>query len=42
VLAFARQTISDDTRAARIGPAIAVGAGAPVTDQLVAFLGRRP
>jgi uncharacterized protein (TIGR03086 family) len=42
VLAFARQTISDDTRAPRIGPAIAVGAGAPVTDQLVAFLGRRP
>lgn len=42
VLAFAGQTITDDTRAPRIGPAIAAGAGASVTDQLVAFLGRRP
>ena len=42
VLGFARQTITDDTRAPRIGPEIAVGAGASATDRLVAFLGRRP
>ncbi|MGH9287450.1 MAG: TIGR03086 family metal-binding protein [Acidimicrobiales bacterium] len=42
VLAFARQTITDTTRAPRIGPAIAPGPGASATDRLVAFLGRRP
>jgi uncharacterized protein (TIGR03086 family) len=42
VLAFAEQTISDDTRAPRIGPEVAVAATAPVTDRLVAYLGRTP
>jgi len=42
VLAFARQTITADTRAPRIGPEIAVPADATATDRLVAYLGRRP
>ena len=42
VLAFARQTITDDTRAPRIGPEIAVRDGASATDRLVAYLGRQP
>jgi uncharacterized protein (TIGR03086 family) len=42
VLNFARQTITADTRAPRIGPEITVPADAPATDQLVAYLGRRP
>jgi uncharacterized protein (TIGR03086 family) len=42
VLAFAEQAITDDMRAPRIGPAVPVGANAPVTDRLVAFMGRRP
>jgi len=42
VLGFARQTISDTTRAPRIGPEVAVAPGASVTDQLVGYLGRRP
>jgi uncharacterized protein (TIGR03086 family) len=42
VLAFAQQTITDTTRAPRIGPEVAAGPGASATDRLVAFLGRRP
>jgi uncharacterized protein (TIGR03086 family) len=42
VLAFARQTITDTTRAPRIGPEVTVGPGAPVIDQLVGYLGRHP
>jgi uncharacterized protein (TIGR03086 family) len=42
VLAFARQTITDATRAPRIGAEVAVAPEAPVTDQLVGYLGRRP
>jgi uncharacterized protein (TIGR03086 family) len=42
VLAFARQTITDTTRAPRIGAEIAAGPGASATDRLVAFLGRHP
>jgi uncharacterized protein (TIGR03086 family) len=42
VLAFAEQAITDDNREPRIGPAVPVGADAPVTDRLVAFLGRQP
>jgi uncharacterized protein (TIGR03086 family) len=42
VLAFAEQTITDDMRAPRIGPAIPAGETASATDRLVAFLGRRP
>lgn len=42
VLAFARQTITDTTRAPRIGPEVTAGPGASATDRLVAFLGRRP
>ncbi len=42
VLAFARQTLSDDMRAPRIGPAVPVADDAPATDRLVAFLGRTP
>jgi uncharacterized protein (TIGR03086 family) len=42
VLAFARQGVTDDNRAPRIGPPIPVAAGAPVLDQLLGYLGRRP
>jgi uncharacterized protein (TIGR03086 family) len=42
VLAFARQTITDASRAPRIGPEVVVASGAPITDQLVGYLGRRP
>jgi uncharacterized protein (TIGR03086 family) len=42
VLAFARQTITDATRAPRIGPEVTAGPHASATDRLVAFLGRRP
>jgi len=42
VLAFAQQTITDDTRVPRIGPAVPVAADAPAIDRLVGFLGRQP
>lgn len=42
VLAFAEQAITPDLRAPRLGPAVPVPAGSPLTSRLVAFLGRRP
>jgi uncharacterized protein (TIGR03086 family) len=42
VLGFADQALTAETRAPRIGPAVTVPEGAPVTDRLVAFLGRQP
>jgi uncharacterized protein (TIGR03086 family) len=42
VLGFAQQTITDNTRAPRIGRAVPVAADAPAIDRLVAFLGRQP
>jgi uncharacterized protein (TIGR03086 family) len=42
MLGFAEQAITADTRAPRIGPALAVAEDAPVTDRLVAFMGRQP
>jgi uncharacterized protein (TIGR03086 family) len=43
VLSFAEQALATpESRAARIGPVIHVAADAPVTQRLVAFLGRRP
>jgi len=42
VLAFARRTITTDTRAPRIGPEVAVDPSATTTSRLVAFLGRTP
>jgi uncharacterized protein (TIGR03086 family) len=43
VLEFAGQALATpESRAARIAPALAVPAGAPVTSRLVAFLGRQP
>jgi uncharacterized protein (TIGR03086 family) len=42
VLAFARQAFAAMPREPRIGPEVAVPAGAPATDRLVAFLGRTP
>ncbi len=42
VLAFAHQALTEETRAGRIGPNVAVPAGAPVTDRLAGFLGRQP
>lgn len=44
ILGFARQTISDDTRAPRIGPEVPApdGASASAIDRLVAFMGRTP
>jgi uncharacterized protein (TIGR03086 family) len=43
VLGFAEQALATpESRASRIGPAVAVAADAPVTERLVAFLGRQP
>ena len=43
VLGFATQAIATpESRAGRIGPALTAPADAPVTSQLVAFLGRQP
>jgi len=42
VLTFAEQAITPGSRAPRIGPALPVAADAPLTDRLVAFLGRQP
>jgi uncharacterized protein (TIGR03086 family) len=43
VLGFATQALATpESRAGRIGPALAVPPGAPVTGQLIAFLGRQP
>jgi uncharacterized protein (TIGR03086 family) len=42
VLGFAEQALTADTRAPGIGPALPVPDDAPVTQRLVAFLGRRP
>ena len=43
VLAVSQEVVSDDTRKfAGIDPAVPVGPDASPTDQLVAFLGRRP
>src|SRR5215813_8762906 len=42
VLAFAEQAITPGSRAPRIGPAVPVAADAPLTNLLVAFLGRQP
>ena len=42
VLGFAEQAITPQTRAPRIGPAVPVAPVAPVTQRLVAFLGREP
>jgi len=42
VLAFAEQAITPGSRAPRIGPAVPVAADVPLTDRLVAFMGRRP
>jgi uncharacterized protein (TIGR03086 family) len=41
-LAFAEQAIAPGGRTPRIGPAVPVAADAPLTDRLVAFLGRQP
>jgi uncharacterized protein (TIGR03086 family) len=41
VLAFAQQALTaEESRAGRIGPAVAVPADAPVADRLIGFLGR--
>jgi len=42
VLGFAEQALTPETRQPRIGPAVPAAADAPVTDRLVAFLGRLP
>jgi uncharacterized protein (TIGR03086 family) len=42
ILQFGHQTLTDDMRAPRIGPAIAIPGDAKAIDQLVAFFGRRP
>jgi uncharacterized protein (TIGR03086 family) len=43
VLGFAGQSLATaESRGGRIGPAVPVAADAPVTQRLVAFLGRRP
>ena len=43
VLGFAEQALATpESRAGRIGPALPVATGAPVTDRLAAFLGRQP
>jgi uncharacterized protein (TIGR03086 family) len=42
VLAFARESLTADTRAPRIAPEVPVGTDATATDRLIGFLGRRP
>jgi uncharacterized protein (TIGR03086 family) len=42
VLAFAHQSVTDDSRAPLIGPAVPVAADAPVMDRLAGYMGRRP
>ena len=42
VLTFAEQAITPGSRAPRIGPAVPVAVDAPLTERLVAFLGRQP
>lgn len=42
VLAFAERAITPDSRAPRIGRAVPAAADAPLTERLVAFLGRQP
>jgi uncharacterized protein (TIGR03086 family) len=43
LLGFAGQTLADEpSRAGRIGPPVPADADAPITDRLVAYLGRRP
>jgi len=42
VLAFAEQALTDERRGLRMAPSIPTSPAAPVTDRLVAFLGRRP
>ena len=42
LLGFAQQAITDQTRAPRIGPELAVEADASATDRLVGYLGRQP
>ena len=43
LLGFAQQTLADEaSRAGRIGPAVPVGADAPLVHRLVGYLGRRP
>jgi uncharacterized protein (TIGR03086 family) len=42
ILAFGHQTLTDETRAPRIGPEVPVDQSASATDRLVAFLGRTP
>ena len=41
-LAFVRQTLTGANRAPRIASEVAIDGGAPITDRLVAYLGRRP
>ena len=42
VLGFARQSLTGESRAGRIGQELPVPGTAPVTDRLVGFLGRLP
>jgi uncharacterized protein (TIGR03086 family) len=42
ILAFGHQTISDETRAPRIGPEVRAPEGASALDRLIAYVGRRP
>ena len=43
MLEFAQQALATpESRAGRIGPAVAVAWDAPVTERLVGFLGRQP
>jgi uncharacterized protein (TIGR03086 family) len=42
VLGFARQAITEQTRAPRIGPEVPVPGAASATDRLIGFLGRTP
>ena len=42
VLGFARMALPPDNRPPSVGTPIAISESAPATDQLVAFLGRRP
>ncbi len=42
ILGFARQAVTDETRAPRIGPEVPAPDGASTTERLMAYLGRTP
>ena len=42
ILGFARQAVTEESRAPRIGPEVAAPEGASATERLMAYMGRNP